>query len=531
MIRRLGKPQLQEYARKAGFEVDTDVELDEFHTVSDSLFDILDTLDQMEPNTILNRNARRDAGRRPTSPEDPLNAIVRWCNVGTGGEGKLTGKRVGLKDMISVAGVPMSLGSRVMYGYVPDTDSLLVDRLLAEGAEIVAILNMDAFFCSGSGETSDYGVTRNPWDLSRTAGGSSGGSAAALYYEKIDITFGSDQGGSIRLPASWCGVLGLKPTYGLIPYTGIASSDQRTDHVGPLARTVEDIALALDAVAGRDSSDPRQHCGVSTERYSEAVEQAPKDFSGVRLGVLTEGFAFDSERAPEGTAETMGAVRVAIERIRELGATITEVSIPEHAFAPTLAFAIFVEGLTATFTGFGNGYHWVGRYSPHFALEFGKALKAFAQDLPPTVKVPLTLGTYLREQYFSTIYAKAQNLSAALCRAYDRVLDTVDFILMPAATHYAHRYAPSLPLSDRVRRGWSNLGNTVATNITGHPALSMPAAVAKNGLPVGVMVVGRRFHDADILGLVRTYERAYGWLPQPEDRADRDGVSYRTPAN
>ena len=211
---------------------------------------------------------------RPAPGENPYNAVVRRCLVKGAPNGPLAGKRIGLKDNISVAGRGDDAGFDGAQGFRPSRDATIVTRLLAAGADIVAILNMDAFAYSGAGDTSLHGPTLNPHDTARLAGGSSGGSAAALFHEDIDITFGADQGGSIRIPASWCGVVGLKPTHGLVPYTGIAGIDLTYDHVGPLARRVADVALALDAVAGKDPDDPRQgdvrsaHCSACASQRS-----------------------------------------------------------------------------------------------------------------------------------------------------------------------------------------------------------------------------------------------------------------------
>ena len=236
------------------------------------MFERFEQLDQSSEVPAGSRYGDRDPGSRPTQEADPLNAIVRRCSVKGSPSGRLAGKRVGLKDNICVAGIPSTSGSRVMAGYVPDMDATIVTRLLDAGAEIVAILNMDDFAFSGSGHISAYGPVLNPHDREHLAGGSSGGSAAALYYDDIDMTIGCDQGGSIRTPASWCGVVGLKPTFGLVPYTGIFSADATIDHVGPMGRSAVDVALMLEVIAGRDPLDPRQQ-NVPVQRYTEALDR------------------------------------------------------------------------------------------------------------------------------------------------------------------------------------------------------------------------------------------------------------------
>jgi amidase len=195
-----------------------------------------------------------------------------------------------------------------------------------------------------------------------------------------------------------------------------------------------------------------------------------------------------------------------------LGATIRELSIPAHRTGIAIGFASFLEGVTAIIAGYGNGYHWSGRYAPDFAMALGRGLAAWSDELPPQIKVSLLVGTFLREYYFSSFYAKAQNLRPKMRQAYDDALADVDVLIMPTATKRAQPYSPNLSLSQRVLEGWSMLGNTTPFNMTGHPSLSMPAAEA-DGLPVGLMLTGRLFDDGKLLALARTYERAFGWLP------------------
>jgi amidase len=341
----------------------------------------------------------------------------------------------------------------------------------------------------------------------RLAGGSSSGSASALFYPGVDITFGTDQGGSVRVPASWCGVLGLKPTHGLIPYTGILGIDHTFDHVGPLARSVADISLALEAVAGRDASDPRQP-ERPPERYSAAVANASDSLDGFRVGVLVEGM----QSAAEADPPTASAAREAVERLASLGAEVVEVSVPDHLTNVGLAYASMTEGLAATLNSFGNGYHWKGRYSTDLALQLGEGLRERGDDLPATVKVAVVVGNYLRREYFGSLYAKAQNQRPCLRAAYDRVLTEVDFLVMPTSPRRAHELATDGSLSERLLRCWNMLGNTTPFDMTGHPSLSMPIGEA-DGLPVGLMVSGRMFDEAHILSFAQTCERAIGWFP------------------
>ena len=241
---------LRELAADNHFDLSDD-ELESFLDLIPGLFSSYEALDQMPMPQIPLKYRDRDAGFRPSRQHDPFNAILRRCTLRGAAAGNLAGKRLGLKNNICVAGMPMTCGSLLLDSYIADTDATIVTRLLDAGAEVVATLNLDDFAFSGAGDTSAFGATLNPHNPEHLAGGSSSGSAAALYYDDIDITIGGDQGGSIRIPASWCGVVGLKATYGLVPYTGIVGVDNTFDHVGPMARTVADV-VGLRTVPASD---------------------------------------------------------------------------------------------------------------------------------------------------------------------------------------------------------------------------------------------------------------------------------------
>jgi amidase len=504
MLRRLTRTDVDRLSEAASFRI-ADADASEYLALTEYLLGILDEL--AEPGAPAAAVGGRDPGRAAAAGEDPLNAVVRWCRVEPTGDGILSGRRIALKDSIAVAGVPMTCGSRLFEGYVPERDAVVTERILAAGGEIVAITNMDDLAFSAGGDTSAYGSTLCPFDRTRTAGGSSSGSAAALWYEGVDLAVGTDQGGSIRVPAAWCGVVGLKPTHGLVPYTGIVGIDQTLDHAGPLARTVEGAALLLQAIAGQHDDDPRQR-EIPAVDYVAAVAAAPDDLSGIRLGVLAEGFG----EAVGIDPTVAGAVRTVVADFEGLGAEVRELSIPEHLQAGGVAFATFIEGMTALVAGGGNGYHWSGRYAPDLARALDEGLAQRAGELSPQVKVTLVVGAHLRERHRGAIYARAQNGRPRLRAGYDRALEDVDALVLPTTPGWPHPDDPSLSLSDRVKRGWAVLANTYPTDLTGHPGLSIPAAEG-GGLPAGVMLIGRRFDDARLLALARVYERRYGWRP------------------
>ena len=499
----LRKPSVDDLRRLAAayhFEM-TEEEAEAYQALMPDMFAALDTLDQQPSNLPTITHRERDPGRRPARQEDPFNAIVRRCSVKGAKSGKLAGKRLGIKDNVCIAGVPMTCASLVLDGYVPDVDATIITRILDAGGEITAVLNMDNFAFSGGGDTSAYGPTRNPHNSDHLAGGSSGGSGAALYYDDIDLTIGGDQGGSIRIPASFCGVVGLKPTHSLVPYTGIVGIDPTFDHAGPMARSAADVALLLEVIAGKDPLDPRQY-DVPVQPYTQAIG---KDIRGVKLGVVREGFA-----TPVSEPDVDAKVRDAVRALRELGAEVQEVSIPAHREAGGITWAMIAEGMAALVYGHGLGYHAKGLYNESLANALGKSLKAQAQDLPHQVKFVVMMGSYLNQTYHGRLYAKAQNQRRALRAAYDEVLKQVDVLVMPTTPNKSHKYDPKRSVRDLMEHGWNMLGNTAPFDMTGHPSLSVPCGKS-NGLPVGLMLTGRHFEDATLLRTGDAFERQMPW--------------------
>lgn len=507
MIPRITRADLDLLGTEWGFRVDPG-EAEAYLGLTDYVLSALDGLEEPE-QTGDSPLEGRDPGGPPSPEDDPLNALVRRCSVRGAADGALAGLAVAVKDSVAVAGVPMTLGSRVFAGHIPSRDSVVTERLLGAGAQIVAITNMDSLAFSGGGDSSDYGPTLCPYDLERTSGGSSSGSAAALWYPGVDAGIGTDQGGSIRVPAAWCGVLGLKPSHGLVPYAGIAGIDATFDHAGPMARDVPTLARLLQVIAGPDPGDPASERAAPGD-YVRAVAQAPDDLRGLRVGAVPEALGDGVGADPAVVA----AFRDSLALLEQAGATVVDVSLPAHLEAGGIAFAGFVEGMTALLTGGGNGYHRAGRYSPDLALAVREGLDARGGELSPQVKLVLMVGTHLRRRYRGAVYARAQNLRPALRAAHDRAFEEVDLLAMPTTPGLPHPVAPGLPFPERVTRGWGVLANTYPTDMTGHPALSLPLAEA-GGLPVGVMLVAPHGEDAQLLSVARTVEGAIGWRPGP----------------
>ncbi len=488
------KADLKRIANESHFEM-SDSEADAIGAMLPPIIAFLDRIDQtvIEPSPSVKKYRERDAGRRPTRAEDPLNAVMRKIRVMGAPSGKLKGKRIGVKDSVAVAGIPISGGSHILEGFVPDDDATIVSRMLDEGAEIVATLVMDDFALSGDGTTSACGPTLNPHRPEYCSGGSSCGSGAALYYDWIDITIGTDQGGSIRMPSSWSGVVGLKPTYGLVPYTGVMSIDPSLDHVGPMARNVSDVALTLEVIAGKDPADYRQQ-EVRVAPYREALG---KSVNGLRLGILTEGFTH-----PGAQDEVNAAVRKAAAELQRLGAKVEEVSIPEHREAWQFLWPIVLEGMSTLARGNLQGRHHSGSYDAGLADFFGAARLKQPATQALTVKFMLSAGQYLHERYHGRLYAKAQNLRGGLRAKYDAVLQNFDALVMPSTPMKAHRREERSP--------YAPLTNTAPFDVTGHPGLSLPCGMS-DGLPLSLMLIGRHFEDATLLQLGYAYEQSVDW--------------------
>jgi amidase len=457
----------------------------------------------------------RDPGRRPAHDEDPLGAIARWCHVrDPDAEGPLSGRRIAVKDCIAVAGVPMTFGSPLLEDYTPQRDSVVVERILEAGGEIVAITNMDDLASAPSGETCRYGRIKNPIDPCRITGGSSGGSAAALHYDAIDMSLGTDTGGSIRGPSSFCGVFGLKATFGLIPMIGVGELDETIDHVGPLARTTRDLAALLGVIAGPHPDEPL-HRDARTADYASAVVEAPDDLKSVRIGVLIEGFGKQVGVAPTSAA----AVRTAVERMAELGAVVTEVSVPEHLLAGDLLYAIYIEGASALWKSGGIGYGSARPRASDFAAAFGEGFLTRRALVSADVKVTILAGEWLRRTRPGSVYAHAQRARRRIRSSYDRALADVDLLLLPTTPFVAFE-ATEVGVCERVTRAWAAEANTAPFDLTGHPALSLPLAEV-DGLPQGVMAIGRHFEEARLLSFAATCEGALGLVPQPPSTATR----------
>lgn len=477
----------------------TDEELADFAAIIEGMLEAHERIDALPDPKPEVQYHTRDPGYPPGPEEDPLNAFVTKCHVEGADDGPLAGYDIGLKDSVSLAGVEMTLGSKLFEGYVPSIDATIVTRLLDAGGTITGKLNMEDMALSGSGELSATGPVLNPRDDDYIAGGSSSGSAAAVASGAVDVAIGGDQGGSIRIPAAWSGIVGHKPTHGLVPYTGVAGLGRSFDHVGPMCASVADCARVLAVIAGTDGLDPRQERTVPTQAYTDALGTEADE---VTVGVLEEGFGHEQSEA--GVDET---VREALAAFEAAGAEIRDVSVPMHLDGLPIWNAIGLEEIAATVNSECVGHYAGGFYDTQFADAFGRARRAQADDYVATMKLTLIAGQYLADEYRGHYHAKGQNLSRQLAAAYDEALADVDVdvLAMPTTPQTAHELDEDLSRVEAIDRALNMLPNTAPFDNTGHPATSVPAGI-DDGLPVGVMFVGDAFDDAAVLGVADAFE-------------------------
>lgn len=329
----------------------------------------------------------------PTLEENPHNAWYLRTNLKTTDKGPLAGRTVALKDNVFLAGVPVMNGSKILEGFVPQADASVVTRILDAGATITGKTNCESYCMSGGSHTSDNGPVRNPLNPDRMAGGSSSGSGAALAAGDVDMAIGCDQGGSIRMPASFCGLVGLKPTYGLVPYTGILGFEPMIDHVGPMTKTVADNALFLEVLAGPDGWDSRQP-SKEKEAYTDYLGDGVK---GLRIGVVSEGFGAD-----HSDSRVDEAVRAAAHRFEELGATVGEISIPAHKEAFVMTGPAFQATVDLIFGADGA---LLGRDDPIDLgfLEHQAKWRTRPDDLPETIKFVMMWCNYLKRNHGKSV--------------------------------------------------------------------------------------------------------------------------------
>ncbi len=418
----------------------------------------------------------------------------------TGEDNPLLGIPLGLKDVLITHGAPTTAGSKILAGFVPPFDGTAVTKLRTAGAVFVGKTNMDEFAMGSSTEYSAYQVTKNPWDLRRVPGGSSGGSAAAVAADEALAALGTDTGGSVRLPASYCGVVGLKPTYGRVSRFGLIAFGSSLDQIGPLTKDVEDAAVLLNAIAGHD---PRDATSLNAPMPDYVAEMKQGDgLKGLKVGVPQEYFIEGLDAGVEL------AVRTAINQLAELGAEIVEVSLPNTRYGIPVYYLIAPAEASAN----------LARYD---GVRFG--LRQAGSDMWDTlrqtreagfgreVKRRIMLGTYaLSAGYYDAYYLKAQQVRTLLRRDFEQAFEQVDVMVAPVSPTVAFEIGAK---TDDPLQMYLIDVFTVSLNLTGVCGISVPCGFSA-GMPVGLQIIGPALGESAILRAAYQYEQATAWHKQ-----------------
>ncbi len=404
----------------------------------------------------------------------------------------LGGVPVAIKDVMVTRGLRTTAGSKILENYIPPYDCTAVSRLEAAGAVILGKLNCDEFAMGSSNENSAYKPVHNPRDLERVPGGSSGGSAAAVAAGMAVATLGSDTGGSIRQPASFCGVVGLKPTYGRVSRYGLIAFASSLDHIGPFAHTVKDAALVLRTMAGRDPMDSTS-ADIPVPDY---VAELNKDARGLRIGVPKECFG-------EGLdAEVRASVEATIQKLASRGCEVVPVSLPHSAYAIPAYYIVATAEASANLARF-DGVRYGFRSSEARTLS-DLYRKTRDGGFGAEVKRRIMLGTYaLSAGYYDAYYLKAQRVRTLLTRDFENAFQKVDAIVTPTSPTAAFKLGEK---SDDPLAMYLADIYTVTANLAGIPGISVPSAPTKSGLPIGVQILGKHFDEATILRLAQACE-------------------------
>ncbi|MEN8662189.1 MAG: Asp-tRNA(Asn)/Glu-tRNA(Gln) amidotransferase subunit GatA [Lentimonas sp.] len=412
--------------------------------------------------------------------------------------GPLDGIPIGIKDTLAVKDQPLRCASKMLDNYVSPFDATCIVKLREAGAVIWGRLNMDEFAMGSSTENSAYHTTSNPWDLDTIPGGSSGGSAAAMAAGEAIATLGTDTGGSIRQPAALCGVVGMKPTYGLISRYGLVAFASSLDQVGPFTRTVEDAAILMEAMLGKDDLDSTSIAPQGETNYSEALEEKKGPW---KLGVPREFFC-------EGIdPEVKANIEKAIDWYKSQGCEIVDISLPHSELAVPVYYIV------ATAEASSNLARFDGVRYTHRSEEAKDALTLFTKSrgegFGDEVKRRIILGTYvLSSGYYDAYYLRAQKVRRLILGDFEKAFERVDAILTPTSPTPAFKRGER---SDDPLAMYLSDVYTISVNLAGLPAISVPSGFTESGLPIGLQVIGKAFGEADMFAVANAFEKAHDY--------------------
>ena len=404
---------------------------------------------------------------------------------------------IAIKDNMCTQGTRTTCASRILEGFVPPYDATVISRLKGAGYVMPGKLNMDEFAMGSSTENSGFFVTRNPWDLERIPGGSSGGSAAAVAAGECVAALGSDTGGSIRQPAACCGVVGLKPTYGRVSRYGLVAFASSLDQIGPITKDVADSAILLNVIAGHDPRDSTS-ADIPVPDFTKALV---KDVKGMRIGIPKEYFIEGMD------PEVDKAVREAVRTLEGLGARVSEVSLPHTGYAVATYYILATSEASSNLARYDGVKYGFRAQGAKDLLDMYK--KSRSQGFGPEVKRRIMLGTYaLSAGYYDAYYKKGQQVRTLIKRDFDDAFRSVDVIATPTAPTPAFRIGEKS--SDPLQMYLSDIF-TISVNLAGIPGMSLPCGFAKGGLPIGLQLLGRHFDEESIFRAASAYEQATEW--------------------
>jgi aspartyl-tRNA(Asn)/glutamyl-tRNA(Gln) amidotransferase subunit A len=409
--------------------------------------------------------------------------------------GKLAGIPIAIKDNINVKNEKMTCSSKILENFISPYDATVIEKLEKEDAIIIGKTNMDEFAMGSSTETSYFGITRNPVDLERIPGGSSGGSAACVSANFVPISLGSDTGGSIRQPASFCGVYGMKPTYGRVSRYGVVAFASSLDQIGPFANSVDDLASLLEVISGHDEKDSTS-VNIETPNFVKELEKSI-DIQGLKIGLPKEFFA-------EGLDEEVKSVIMKnVEDLKNAGAIIKEISLPYTDYSVAVYYIIASSEASANLARYdGVKYGFRAENIQNLLEEYTKSR---TQGFGDEVKRRIMLGTYsLSSGYYDAYYLKAQKVRNLIAKDFENAFNEVDFIITPTAPTTAFKIGEKL---DNPLAMYLSDIYTISINLAGVPAISIPAGKDSKNLPVGLQIIGKHFDELGLLKISKFLEK------------------------
>lgn len=464
-------------------------------------------LDNRELSAVEVTNAYLD---RIAATDPDINAFITQCNetaiveaqaadqaIAAGEVAPLTGLPIAVKDIFNTTGLRTTCASRILENYISPYDATVIARIKEQKAVIVGKLNMDEFAMGSSNETSAFGAVRNPWDLESVPGGSSGGSAACIAARQAAATLGTDTGGSVRQPASFCSVVGLKPTYGRVSRYGVVAYASSLDQVGPITRDVRDCALLLQAIAGYDPADSTS---VNTP-VPDYQANLSGDLKGLRIGLpkeyLIEGLNDDVRKAVEQASATY----------QELGAEIVEVTLPHTAYAVACFYLIATAEASSNLARYDGVRYGLRDENAEKLIDM--YLQSRAAGFGAEIKRRIMLGTYaLSSGYYDAYYLKAQKVRTLIRQDFLDAFEKVDTLLTPVAPTPA--FALGEKTNDPLQMYLSDIF-TIPVNLAGTCAMSLPCGFSAKGLPIGLQLIGKPFDEATLLRTAHAFEQATEW--------------------